>query len=80
MNREYWLSRWKDSNTSFHQAGVNHYLMNYFSLLNLSEGEHVFVPLCGKTTDMLWLRSQQLQVTGVELSATACEEFLLKIM
>jgi thiopurine S-methyltransferase len=35
----------------------------------------VFVPLCGKSLDMLWLREQGHRVFGVELSAIAVQEF-----
>lgn len=38
-------------------------------------GVPVFVPLCGKSTDMVWLAEQGYQVTGVELSELAIQEF-----
>ena len=36
----------------------------------------IFVPLCGKSRDLLWLAQQGLQVVGVELSRAAIESFL----
>jgi thiopurine S-methyltransferase len=35
----------------------------------------IFVPFCGKSKDMLWLRDQGYQVIGVELSPLAVEAF-----
>ena len=36
------------------------------------------MPLCGKSLDLLWLRDQGHLVIGVELSATAFEDFCLE--
>ncbi len=38
----------------------------------------MFVPLCGKSLDMLWLRDQGHFVMGVELSAIALEAFCME--
>jgi len=46
-------------------------LCQYWQELNLAHDSVVFVPLCGKSRDMLWLREQGHQVLGVELSAIA---------
>jgi len=35
----------------------------------------IFVPLCGKSRDLLWLREQGYRVLGVELSAIAVQAF-----
>ncbi len=35
----------------------------------------MFVPLCGKSLDMLWLRDHGYSVLGVELSSIAVQEF-----
>ncbi len=35
----------------------------------------VFVPLCGKSIDMLWLVQQGFAVTGCEISELAVEQF-----
>ena len=78
MEKDYWLSRWEANDIKFHQLEINSYLIKFFSLLNLKNDDRVLVPLCGKTNDMLWLRAQQLQVIGVELSQKACEEFFVE--
>ena len=41
----------------------------------LSPGSRVLVPLCGKSTDLLWLAQQGHDVTGVELSEIAAHAF-----
>ena len=45
------------------------------SYLDLNPGAHVFVPLCGKSLDLLWLLRQGYHVTGVEISLRAVEDF-----
>lgn len=41
-------------------------------------GSRVFVPLCGKSLDLLWLRDRGHDVVGVELSELAIEAFCLE--
>jgi thiopurine S-methyltransferase len=38
----------------------------------------VFVPLCGKSVDLLWLRERGHSVAGVELSAVALESLCME--
>ena len=73
---EYWEKRWEEKNTSWHREAVNKKLIKY--LHELSGGRsnvRVFVPLCGKSIDMLWLVAQGHEVVGVELSKLAIESF-----
>ncbi|SFP97288.1 thiopurine S-methyltransferase [Nitrosomonas cryotolerans] len=75
MKNENWLRRWKQEAIGFHQDQINPYLRQYWPALNLSSGSEVFVPLCGKSRDMLWLRQQAHAVLGVELSPIAVQAF-----
>lgn len=75
MENDYWLDRWKHGDIGFHQNEINPYLCQYWQELHLAHGSEVFVPLCGKSRDMLWLREQKHSVLGVELSAIAVQEF-----
>ena len=75
MKEDYWLERWKRDETAFNQDEVNPYLRQYWRELNLAPGTLVFVPLCGKSRDMLWLRKQGHTVLGVEWSAMAVQAF-----
>jgi len=75
MKRDFWLERWNRGEIGFHQDEVNPYLIKYWPQLNLSRGSIVFVPLCGKSRDMLWLREQGHNVLGVEVSTIAVQSF-----
>ncbi len=72
---DYWIERWKREDTGFHQNEINPYLRRYCQELHLPCGSEVFVPLCGKSRDMLWLREQEHSVLGVELSRIAVQAF-----
>lgn len=75
MKHDFWHQRWSEGRIGFHQADFNPYLKKYWQLLSLAADDRVFVPLCGKSKDMLWLREQGHEVLGVELNASACEAF-----
>ena len=75
MKKDFWLERWEREEIGFHQNEVNPHLCEFWPELNLARGNMVFVPLCGKSRDMLWLREQGHQVVGVELSAIAVQAF-----
>jgi thiopurine S-methyltransferase len=75
MKKEFWLERWERAEIGFHQGEVNPYLLKYWGELHAAQGGEVFVPLCGKSLDMVWLRGQGHAVLGVELSAIAVRDF-----
>ncbi|NLY26929.1 MAG: thiopurine S-methyltransferase [Alcaligenaceae bacterium] len=75
MDPSFWLERWREGRTGFHQARVTPLLAKYWPLLNLPKGSRVLVPLCGKTIDMCWLAGQGYEVVGVELSPLATADF-----
>lgn len=74
MKSEFWHQRWHENQLGFHQAEINSYLQQHWGNLYLDQGT-TFVPLCGKSSDMLWLRDQGHQVIGSELSAIAARDF-----
>lgn len=75
MKKNFWLERWEREETGFHQSDINPNLLRYWPELHLEGDGAVFVPLCGKSRDMLWLRDQGHPVVGVELSAIAVQAF-----
>ncbi|MCR4299509.1 MAG: thiopurine S-methyltransferase [Gallionella sp.] len=75
MEKDFWLERWKREEIGFHQNETNPYLRQYWQELHPANGSEVFVPLCGKSRDMQWLREQGHSVLGVELSAVAVRAF-----
>ncbi|WP_461535917.1 thiopurine S-methyltransferase [Spongorhabdus nitratireducens] len=74
-SRDFWLECWQNGEIGFHQPAVNPRMTRFWPELGIPEHSRVLVPLCGKTEDMIWLRSQQLEVLGVELSELAVESF-----
>ncbi len=74
MEKEFWLGKWERHEIGFHQAEYSPYLVKYWNKLATDKGT-VFVPLCGKTKDMLFFVEQGHKVIGVELSEIACNEF-----
>ena len=75
MQKEFWLERWQQNQTGFHRTTYNSNLLKFFPLLNQKAPAHIFVPLCGKSLDMLWLRDAGYHVTGVEVSQLAVNAF-----
>ena len=70
-----WISRWENNRIGWHADQINRQLIEYLDQLNLSPGDTIFVPLCGKTKDMLFLLENQINVIGVEMSSIAAEQF-----
>lgn len=75
MNPDFWHQRWRDGRIGFHQDTVTPWLAQLWPTLALPVGSRVFVPLAGKSLDLLWLRAQGHKVLGVELSRLAVEQF-----
>jgi len=75
MEADFWHNRWDNNLTGFHLDEVNPCLKANWSSLSLQPGARVFVPLCGKTLDLIWLADQGYQVVGIELSPLAAEAF-----
>lgn len=74
-DNQLWLQCWRDQHTDFHQSEVNPLLSRFWPSLELAHGSRVFVPLCGKSLDMIWLAQQGHEVLGIELSPVAVEDF-----
>lgn len=75
MNRDFWQARWDEGRIGFHQDEINPHLQRYWPMLGVAPGATVFVPLCGKSRDMLWLRDRGYSVIGVEIVPRAVEDF-----
>jgi thiopurine S-methyltransferase len=72
-----WLARWQNNKIGWHVDAVNRSLIDYFELLELAPGASVFVPLCGKSLDMVYLSEMGYTVIGVELSAIGVKQFFI---
>ena len=86
MEAHYWHQKWDEGKIGFHQPDVNKRLTAYWPRViqqdsapadsdSVHDSSCVFVPLCGKSLDMLWLHQQGYRILGVDLSATAAEAF-----
>lgn len=75
MDAEFWLQRWREGRTGFHQDRVMPLLEKHWPALALPADSRVFVPLAGKSLDMIWLAAQGHRVLAVELSPLAIEQF-----
>ncbi len=75
MDADFWINAWREGRTGFHQRGINPNLKRYFPLLDVTPGDAVLVPLCGKSRDMAWLVEQGARVVGVEIAELPIREF-----
>mgnify|MGYP001828449279 CR=1 FL=1 len=75
MQHSYWLERWHENRIGFHLDSFNPFLEKYWERLKLPENSRVFVPLCGKSKDLIFLHQQGHQVLGNELSPLAVKDF-----
>ena len=76
MEKNFWLERWQKQEIGFHQGEINQYLKRFWSEIKVKHPDsQVFVPLCGKSSDMLWLNQQGHDVLGIEFSEMAVKDF-----
>ena len=73
MQPEFWHKKWQRNEIGFHRSDIHPYLVKYWPSLK-AKGS-VFVPLCGKSKDMTWLKSQNHKIIGIELSEIAVLDF-----
>lgn len=78
MNPDFWHERWQRNEIGFHQQEINAHLQDFWGQLAVPAGGLVFVPLCGKSRDLLWLRARGHKVLGVELSPIAVRDFFIE--
>ena len=78
LKSDYWLDVWVQDKLPFHQASVNPLLEKYWPSLQVIRGANILVPLCGKTSDLIFLANAGYHVIGAELSEIACEAFFVE--
>ncbi|MGY2573103.1 thiopurine S-methyltransferase [Vibrio sp. C8] len=72
---EFWHSKWASNQIGFHLEDVNPLLIEHWHRAEPKREEKIFVPLCGKSEDLVWLATKHNQVHGVELSSIAVRSF-----
>jgi thiopurine S-methyltransferase len=73
MEAHFWHQKWQRGDIGFHQAQANSLLVRHLDGLQLQSGARVFLPLCGKTLDIVYLLDLGYRVAGAELSEIAIE-------
>lgn len=74
MEQSFWMERWQQGRTAFHQESVNPWLARYGPDL-FQNAHRVLVPLCGKTNDLFWLAARSKYVLGIEFVDQAVQAF-----
>ncbi|WP_241242365.1 thiopurine S-methyltransferase [Thalassotalea sp. G2M2-11] len=77
MKASFWHACWERNSIGFHQADVHPFLAKYLQPRLQAQDSTVFVPLCGKSADMVWL-ADHMTVVGAELSDIACRDFFIE--
>ncbi len=79
MEIDFWIQRWNNDQTGFHQQQVNPYLIYFYGnkgpAVEQRDQLKVFVPLSGKSKDLLWLSQNGYEVFAVECSERAVKDF-----
>jgi thiopurine S-methyltransferase len=76
MQPDFWLQRWHDNQIGFHQDKPTPLLLKHWPAIGMPVGAKVFVPLAGKSLDMVWFASEGYRVLGVEISPLAIKQFI----
>jgi len=73
---DYWANRWEEGKTGWHKDEPNPHLVNNAHLfVPFNEKYRIFVPLCGKSLDILWLYKKGHEVVGVEGVDSVVQQF-----
>ncbi|GAA6152432.1 thiopurine S-methyltransferase [Pseudoteredinibacter isoporae] len=75
MEKEFWLQRWQEQQIGFHEGRFNSSLLNHWPHLQAPHSGSVFVPLCGKSQDLVFFAENGMTVVGIELSHIAVDAF-----
>ncbi len=75
VDKQHWLDRWDQDRIGFHDSSVNQHLQASLADFKLNQGARIFLPLCGKSVDIVWLTGLGFEVIGVEFSKIAIEAF-----
>ncbi len=73
MDAQFWHERWEKQQIGFHLDKVNPLLVEFEQ--TCFKPAPIFVPLCGKSRDMLYLAQAGYAVSGIELSERALRDF-----
>jgi thiopurine S-methyltransferase len=73
MQQEKWADRWRSGQIGFHQPAPNEHLVRHADAF--AGRPRVYVPLCGKSLDLLWFFERGHDVVGSEFVGDAVAAF-----
>jgi thiopurine S-methyltransferase len=74
MQKEFWHDKWQADQIGFHLESAHPLLQKFYRQV-FANNNTVFVPLCGKSKDLIFLSKQGFRVIGNELSEKAVSAF-----
>lgn len=74
MEQQYWSERWQTGQTGFNLGRPHDLLTKHHDLI--AKAHRVYVPLCGKAKDLIWLRDHGHDVTGSEIVPQAIAQLM----
>ena len=79
MEKAFWFNSWEleGHHTSFHRKDIHPYIVKHLPPFSL-ESQSVFVPLCGKSLDLLYFSHFAQRVVGVEIVEKAVIQFFVE--
>ena len=78
MEHNFWIERWNKKEIGWHKEDFHPKLVELGEAI-FKQGSAVFVPLCGKSKDMIWLAQQGYSVVASEISEIAIKEFFAEL-
>ena len=73
MEQGFWNERWAQGQIGFHKPEAHDLLVAHHG--RIERRQRVYVPLCGKSVDLIWLRDRGHDVVGSEFVGAAIEAF-----
>jgi thiopurine S-methyltransferase len=70
VEKSFWEAKWRDNEIGFHRAEPHPMLVKYGERL----GKRVYVPLCGKSTDLGFLEASGRETFGTEIVSQAVRD------
>ena len=74
MPKIFWTDVWNEGQIRFHQKSYNPQMVEFFKDIDLSN-KSVFIPLAGKSLDILFFKEKGAQVFAVEFVESAIIDF-----
>ncbi|MBY0415316.1 MAG: hypothetical protein K2Q18_14185 [Bdellovibrionales bacterium] len=70
----FWTDVWSEGVIRFHQKNYNSHMVSFFNDFDL-KGKTVFIPLAGKTNDIIYFLEKGAKVVAIEFVESAIDDF-----